>query len=125
MSRIALVILAFISAPANAATPTDAVARYRQMTSVSIRCAGQRAGSEITVCGRRAADRWRVPFILKAPGDPGTATVSQERNALIPTSTPCQQHGPFVIGCGRGVGVSAGIGLGAGAGGLKVRPLAD
>jgi hypothetical protein len=125
MSRIALVILAFTFVPANAATPTDTLVKYRQMTAVAVRCAGPRTGSEITVCGRRAADRWRVPFVLKTPGDPGTATVSQERNALIATSTPCQQRSAFLIGCGSGVGVSAGVGIGPGAGGVKVRPLAD
>lgn len=125
MSRIALVILAFTIAPAQAGVPADALVKYRQMTAVAVRCAGPRAGSEITVCGRRAADRWRVPFVTKTPGDPGTATVSQERNALVSTSTPCQQRGAFLIGCGSGVGLSAGIGLGPGADGLKVRPLAD
>lgn len=125
MSRIALVTVMLAIAPAQAATPTDTVAKYRQMTSVSIRCSGPRLGNEITVCGRRAADRWRVPFVTKTQGDPGTATISQERNALIATSTPCQQRSAFLIGCGSGVGVSAGIGLGRGVSGLKVRPLAD
>jgi hypothetical protein len=125
MSRIALVIVMFGITPAHAAQTDDPVAQYRQMTSVAVRCAGPKTGNTITVCGRRAADRWRVPFVAKTPGDPETATLSQERNALISTSTPCQQRGPFLIGCGSGVGVSAGVGIGPGAGGLKVRPLAD
>ena len=125
MSRIGLVILLFTSAPAEAAPSAKIAANYREMTSVAIRCSGPRTGNDITVCGRRAADRWRVPFIAKTPGDRGTATVSEERNALVSTSTPCQQRGAFLIGCGSGVGFSAGIGLGPGAGGLKVRPLAD
>lgn len=125
MSRIALTMALFISAPAVAAPESGAFAKYRQMTSVVIRCAAPKSGSDIVVCGRRAADRWRVPFILKTPGDPGTATVSQERNALIATRTPCQEHSTFLIGCGKGVGIGATIGLGPGAGAARVRPLAD
>jgi hypothetical protein len=97
--------------------------KYQAMTRVEPRCSAPKAGNEIIVCGRRRADRWRVPFILKEAGDPSIQNVSAERNGLIPTTTPCQDNSVFLIGCGR-VGVSASIGFATGQG-VKLRPLAD
>jgi hypothetical protein len=126
MSRIALVTLMFISAPAMAAPNVGrVVATYETMTRVEPRCASPTGDREIVVCGRRHADRWRVPYLLKDAGDPSIQNVSAERNGLIPTTTPCKDHSIFLIGCGKGVGISATVGIGVGAGGVKLRPLAD
>lgn len=124
MSRIALITIGLVAAPARAA-PHDPLASYRAITSVAVRCSGRPSETAITVCGRRAADRWRVPFLTVEPGDPAHRTVMEERNALIPTMTPCQDHSIFLVGCGRGVGVHAVVGLGADTDAVRVRPLAD
>ena len=97
---------------------------YQAMTRVEPRCSAPRAGNEIVVCGRRRADRWRVPFILKETGDPTIQNVSAERNGLIATTTPCQDNSVFLVGCGKGVGISVSTAIGGGSG-VKLRPLAD
>jgi hypothetical protein len=125
MSRIALVTLAFMTAPALASPDGEAVTQYRKMTTVSVRCSAPQSGKDITVCGHRRADRWRIPYIIKTPGDPKNQNVSQERNGLIATTTPCQDRSIFLVGCGKGVGVSTTIGFGPDAGAVKLRPLAD
>ena len=120
----AVLFLLPVSAPAHA-DPAATVDRYLALTSVSPHCTAPKAGSEIVVCGRRRADRWRVPFLLKEAGDPSIQNVPAERAGLIPTRTPCQDRSIFLVGCGKGVGLSMTVGLGAGAGGTKVRPIAD
>ncbi len=97
---------------------------YLAMTQVEPRCSAPRAGNEIVVCGRRRADRWRVPYLLKEAGDPSIQNVSAERNGLIPTTTPCREHSIFLVGCGKGVGLSVSTAIGGGSG-VKLRPLAD
>ena len=123
-SRIGWILLATLAAPAQAADP-PALQQYQQMTSVEPRCSAPRAANEIIVCGRRRADRWRVPHLLKETGDPSIQNVSAERNALIRTTTLCQEHSIFLVGCGKGVGIGATIGLGGGPRAVKLRPLAD
>lgn len=99
------------------------VRNYLALTQVEPRCSAPRAATEIVVCGRRRADRWRVPYLLKEAGDPSIQNVSAERNGLIPTTTPCQERSIFLVGCGKvGIGVSTAIG---GETGVKLRPLAD
>ena len=129
MSRISLILLCVFAhvAPAmaqEAAGPADPMIKYQALTSVVVkRCVMPSGEREITVCGRRMADRWRVPFVGFAPGDPRGESVSGERVRLQHQTTPLQDHGPFLIGGGSvGVHVSTSIG---GDGGLKLRPLAD
>jgi hypothetical protein len=125
MSRIALVTLIFISTPTMAAPNVSGViTTYETMTRIEPRCAAPRAGNEIVVCGRRRADRWRVPYLLKEAGDPSIQNVSAERNGLIPTTTPCREHSIFLVGCGKGVGIGVSTAIGGGSG-VKLRPLAD
>ncbi len=125
MSRIALVIALVAVTPSLAApNRTDVVATYETMTRVEPRCARPAAGTEIIVCGRRRADRWRVPYLLKDAGDPSIQNVAAERAALIPTTTPCREHSIFLVGCGKGVGLSVSTAIGGGSG-VKLRPLAD
>ena len=123
-SRITLVLLSVMALPA-AAEQSPLLARYEALTAVSPRCSAPQPGREILVCGRRRADRWRVPYLLKEAGDPSIQDVWDERNALLPTRTPCQDHSIFLVGCGKGVGFSATLGLGPGVNPVRVRPLAD
>lgn len=93
---------------------------HRKMTSTEPRCR-QPAGDEIIVCGRRDADRYRVPLIEHDAGDPRTETVMGQRERLQNKTTPCQQRGAYLIGCGMvGVTVSTTIGRD----GVRYRPLA-
>ena len=125
MSRIALVTLLFVSTPTMAApNVSGVVATYEAMTRIEPRCSAPKASNEIVVCGRRRADRWRVPYLLKEAGDPSIQNVSAERNGLIPTTTPCREHSIFLVGCGKGVGLSVSTAIG-GDSGVKLRPLAD
>lgn len=121
-SIMSIAIGAMLAAPAMAQKPA-VLGKYEAMTRVEPRCSAPRPGNEIIVCGRRRADRWRVPFILKEAGDPGIQNVSAERNGLIATTTPCQDNSVFLIGCGKvGIGISTAIG---GDARLKLRPVAD
>ena len=125
MSRIVLALLPLmLSTPGRADTANAELTRYESMTRVAVRCATPQSGTEITVCGKRRADRWRVPFLLKDAGDPAIQNVPGERAALIKKATPCQDRGPFLVGCGPGVGVSTTIGLGSGTRPV-LRPLAE
>ena len=67
------------------------------------------------VCARRTADRYRVPLVEHIPGDPRHEGVPEERARYVHTNTPCEDRGPFLIGCGK-VGVS----MTTGAGGTRV-----
>lgn len=101
--------------------PADAsIQQYRRMTSVEPRCREAR-GDEIVVCGRRDADRYRVPLIEHEKGDPRTETVMDQKERLQAKTVPCQQRGPYLVGCGMvGVTVSTTIGRD----GIRYRPLA-
>ena len=118
MSRMTALILVALAAPAGAADPMDT---YLDKTSAQPRCKAA-AGSDIVVCGRREADKYRVPFLIPTPGDPKTRGVHEERATLIAQETPCESHGPFLVGCGA-VGVSVSTKIGGGK--IEYRPLAQ
>lgn len=93
---------------------------HKKLTSVEPRCR-QAAGDEIVVCGRRDADRYRVPLIEREAGDPRGETLMGQRERIQHKTNPCQQRGPYLVGCGMvGVTVSTTIGRD----GIKYRPLA-
>ncbi len=117
MSRMAVLALIALATPAQA----DTIETYRERTSVEPRCRAA-AGDEITVCGRREADRYRVPFVpAPTPGDPKARGVPEERSRLVATETSCQQRGAYVYGCGM-VGFKVSTKLGTGQ--VEYRPLA-
>lgn len=117
MSRMMAALIA-VSAPAAAAEPIDI---YLEKTSVEPRCTAA-GGDEIIVCGRRDADRYRVPFLVPTPGDPRIVDVPAERARLIAVQSGCEQMGAMPYGCGA-VGISVSTKLG-GAGSIEFRPLA-
>jgi len=118
MSRMAAVLFIALSAPA--AAEDDLLASYVEKTSAEPRCKAA-TGSEIVVCGRRDADRYRVPFVMPTPGDPKRLGVHEERALWTYAPTPCEQQGPYLVGCGMvGVTVSTKIGSGK----IEYRPLA-
>jgi hypothetical protein len=124
MSRKLLAIPLLALAMPAAAQARDPLKIYTEKTSVIVRCT-RPAGEQIVVCGRRAADKWRVPFLGYAPGDPAGDNVSTERNRLVKApKMPCGQ-GAIIANCGPGVGVSTTMAFGAGGVATRVRPLAD
>lgn len=85
------------------------------------RCAPDANKTDITVCGRRRADRFRVPFIVHDAGDPKYQPVIDERDRLLNRTNPVQEHSPFLVGGGMsGVTMSTRNGLT----GATNRPLA-
>jgi hypothetical protein len=97
------------------------LAAYREQTRATIRCDGA-SGEEIVVCGRRNADRYRVPLIEYDPGDPKHEGAPAERERLLARTNNCQEKSVFLVGCGM-VGVSASVS----AGGTRIsgeRPIA-
>jgi hypothetical protein len=120
--RVALLVFALGSGSPGLASET-AFDTYRRLTTVEPPCNRDPQGSEIVVCARRDADRYRVPLTgIFEPGDPKAETLMGERERLQHITTPCDQRGPFLIDCGM-VGVSVSTAIGGG-GGIKYRPLA-
>jgi hypothetical protein len=104
-----------MAAPAGAADPMDT---YLDKTSAQPRCKAA-AGSDIVVCGRREADKYRVPFLIPTPGDPKTRGVHEERAARLAVKSPCESMGPYLVGCGA-VGVTVSTKFGGGK--MEYRP---
>jgi len=114
-----LLVLAGQSAGAQAA-----LVHYRAVTAVGPHCEIAGSGTDITVCARRNADRYRLPLIEPTPGNPKTQDVPGEREQLFARTSNCQEKSLFLVGCGKvGVGMKAGFGPG-GIYGAQVRPLA-
>jgi hypothetical protein len=83
------------------------------------RCVVDPDSTDITVCGLRRADRFRVPFIVHAPGDPRHEAVMAERTRLLARSNPIKDMSPFLVGGGHaGVSVTANA-AGVTGGGLR------
>ncbi|NNM78762.1 hypothetical protein HJG53_17890 [Sphingomonas sp. ID1715] len=118
MSRMAGLVALLIAAPAGASEPMEA---YLDQTSVEPRCRSAK-GDEIMVCGRREADKYRLPFVpAPTAGDPKTRGVHEERSRLVAVQTPCEQRGAHLIGCGM-VGFTVSTKLGTGK--TEYRPIA-
>ena len=105
-----------------AATPdADALDRYRTLTAAEPRCERRADTTDVTVCGLRDADRFRVPFLLHEAGDPRHEAVTDERKRYLARTDNCQEKTLFLVGCGAwGLSVTTG----GGREGVEVRPLA-
>ena len=100
------------------ADPATLVAKARSMTSADRRCVYDPAATDITVCGMRNADRFRVP-LATAPAR--RDNVAEQRAALTQARTPMQDMGPFLVGGGSaGVRATVAFGPGEGSGSTKV-----
>jgi hypothetical protein len=85
------------------------LARHDALTRVAVhRCSKPADSHEIIVCGRRAADRYRLPLIVAyEAGDPKGESFWGERQRIQHQMTPLQEHGPFLLGGGSvGIGVT-------------------
>jgi hypothetical protein len=87
--------------------PDEALVRYRAKTAAGPRCATAADPAEVTVCGRRDADRYRVPLIERDPADPKNEGVPMERERLFARTSNCEEKSVFLVGCGK-AGVSVG-----------------
>ena len=83
---------------------TALMAAYRERTRADLPCRTTAAQDEITVCGRREADRYRISFVGTDPRD----SVPRERALLLkPPMNDCGRIGQTFAGCGfAGVTVS-------------------
>ncbi|CAN5488314.1 hypothetical protein BH09PSE4_BH09PSE4_12100 [soil metagenome] len=93
---------------------TSAMETYRERTRADVPCAAAADTDDVTVCGRREADRYRVPFVVEN-GDRRHIGVPQERAMLLHRDNPVQALSPFLVESGM-AGVSAGVTFGSGAG---------
>jgi hypothetical protein len=96
------------------------LAQYRARTSVEVPCHRPESPSEVVVCGRREADRYRVSFVTTDIRD----SVPTERARLLePKMAGCGRVGAFFNDCGY-----VGMTMSTGAGGpvkVKTRKLAE
>jgi hypothetical protein len=125
MSRKAIIFaFSLLAVPANAdsLTAETALMTYNERTATRPNCKRARAANEITVCGRRDADKYRVPLIIYDAGDPRAEGFWGERERIQHQTTPCEENSTFLVGCGS-VGVSISTRLDGSR--PKFRPLAD
>jgi hypothetical protein len=92
----------------------------RRMTGTAQRCVFDSGTTDITVCGLRHADRFRIPL---ATPPARRDNVTEQRAALVHGRTPMEDMGPFLVG-GGSAGVRATVGFGpgedtAGVGGMR------
>jgi hypothetical protein len=106
-----MLLLLLLAAQSDAATLVDTA---RRLTSVERRCVRDPASTDITVCGLRQADRFRVPLATHTTDR--RDNVTEQRAALTHARTPMEDMGPFLVG-GGSAGVRATVG---GSGGTKV-----
>lgn len=84
------------------ATAAEAFARYREATRAEVPCEKPRDESEIVVCARRGADRYRVPLITSSSLKEGPHAHTDKLLRGMPV--PCGE-GAFLVRCGS-VGVT-------------------
>jgi hypothetical protein len=87
----------------------DSLARYRQTTAAGPRCEAAAGTDDIIVCGRRRADRYRLPLIEYDAGDPHDEAVPVEHERLLARANNCDEKSIFLVECGM-TGVSVGTG---------------
>lgn len=91
-----LVALLLIQAETAAASPPIRIGQ----PFVEQPCRYDGSSTDITVCGRRSADRFRVPFIVHEAGDRRYEGVPAERERLLHRTNPTSDLTPFLVGGG-------------------------
>jgi hypothetical protein len=114
-------LVLLLAAQAAAPHAADAIEHYRQLTAAEPRCERAVNTTDVTVCGLRDADRFRVPFVFPEPGDPLHEAAMDERKRYLARTDNCQEKNLFLVGCGA-FGLS--VTTGGGREGVEVRPLA-
>ena len=98
-----------------------ALAAYQEKTRAEQACPVVRNATDVTVCGLRTADRFRVPFLAPDPGNPLHEPVAKERQRYLARTDNCREKSTFLVGCGS-FGLS--VTTGGGKPGVQVRPMA-
>ena len=88
------------------------VATARDMTMAEKPCAASADSTDITVCGLRQADRYRVPFVVNDPGDRRHESVAAERERLTHRKNAIETMSAILVETGM-AGVSTTIGGGS------------
>ncbi|MFS0773537.1 hypothetical protein [Sphingomonas sp. 1P08PE] len=83
-----------------AADPLTLIDTARRLTAADHRCVASADTTDVTVCGLRNADRFRVPFVGYEPGDPRAEGVPAERERLLARTNNCQERRAIAAGCG-------------------------
>lgn len=109
IATMLVMVMAGLSGQGEDAPPPSVdtiMAQARRLTSVETRCVYDPNHADITVCGRRYADRFRIPFQLPPePGDRRHEGVMEERTRLLARSNAIKDMSPFQVGTGH-VGVT-------------------
>lgn len=93
---------------------TDALLRAAlERTAAEQRCVVAPDATDVTVCGRRNADHFRVPFVVRDPDDPRYRGVHAERQALLHKTNALQDKSMFLVNTGH-IGATMTVGLGPG-----------
>ena len=101
-------LLMLAAGPDPTAAETAALLATSRAMIAGERCTPDPNSTDITVCGRRRADRFRVPFIVHNEGDPRHEAVRVERDRLLARTNPVKELSPFLVGGGMsGVTVSS------------------
>lgn len=91
----------------------DLLVRARTRMAAEQRCVVDPSLTDITVCGLRQADRFRVPLATHTVDR--RDMVAERRAALVHARTAMEDMGPFLVG-GGATGVRATVGFGPGEG---------
>ncbi len=109
-------LLPFLLLAEDAASMLD---RARVLTTAERPCEASPDSTDITVCGLRQADRFRVP--LKVETVDRRDDQRAARAELVHRQTPIESLGPFLVGGGSaGVSVTTTFGGGSGSGETRV-----
>ncbi len=109
---------------AQSADAEAALVHYRTVTAVGPHCGAAENPSDVVVCARRGADRYRLPLIEYDAGNPRSQDVPAERERMLARTSNCQEKSLYLVGCGM-AGVSATASFGPdGIHGARLRPLA-
>jgi hypothetical protein len=88
---------------------SEAMANYKVLTAADVPCKRPADDTEIVVCARRDADKYRVPLVIRGSARDSvplrTADLTKDYSRL-----PCGQ-GAFIAQCGPGFGVGVTIGF--------------
>lgn len=117
---LTVVLFSNVQARAEALLTANPLENHKKLTSVEPKCRAA-VGNEIVICGRREADRYRLPLVIPEAGDPAHETLDQATERLQAKRTACEQKSVFMVGCGM-TGVS--VGITPGRSGVRYRPLA-
>lgn len=87
------------------------MATARAMTAAAPRCTLSADSTDITVCGLRQADRYRVPIVVHDLGDRRHEAVWAERTRLLHRTNRIEDMSAFLVETGM-AGVSAAVTIG-------------